>query len=165
MNFECYNMDYERIIDVFEKKYNSSCIMLIRLHPNIAALSNKLNYNERIINASSYPDLYELIIASTAIISDYSSLSFEAGLLNKPVFLYAKDLDKYMENRGFLINPFDQPYILTQSEEELVSAIEDFDEGKYQHELAIFNNSLGIKESGMASKIIADKIMSVIQLD
>lgn len=158
----CYEMNYERIIDTFEALYDEPCIMLIRMHPNVSGLSNKLNYSDRIKNASDYPDLYELIIASEAIITDYSSISFEAGILLKPVFLYAVDLHSYIAQRGFLIDPYEQPYPLAVNEEELVYSIIHFNKEQYNKRLADFNRNLGIIENGCAASILANRILDEI---
>ena len=163
LGISCYKMDFERILEAYEKKTGEPWVMLVRLHPNVADKAGFIPYSSRIINATSYPDLYEIIPLTDAVISDYSSLTFEAGLLDKPVYLFALDLESYIQERGFYIDIRDQPYILAQSNDELVNSIMSFDRDKYINELRKFNDSLGIIEKGNASIQIAEKILEVIQ--
>lgn len=158
----CYKIDFEKIIEALESKTSQKWVFLIRLHPNVASKSNFLKYNEKIINVTAYPDLYELIPASEIIISDYSSLTFEAILLDKPVFLFAKDLDNYIKERGFYIDIHELPFILSQNNQELLEKIINFNEEKYLSNIHGFIKKLGIKENGNASEILAEKIMQII---
>ncbi len=161
-NTEVYNIDFEKVIETLEQKTNKKWNFLIRLHPTIAGKSNFIEYKKNIINVTNYDDLYELIPASEIIISDYSSLTFEAMLLDKPIFLYATDLDEYIKERGFYIDIHDLPFILTQSNEELLEKINNFNQEDYLNGIHCFIKKLGIKEKGNASKIIAERIMQII---
>lgn len=158
---DCYRMDFERILRAFEKKTGEPWVMLVRLHPNVADKADFIPYSSRVINATSYPDLYELIPLADAVISDYSSLTFEAGLLDKPVFLFVLDLKAYIRERGFYIDIREQPYILAQSNEELAECIDTFEPESYRKALKAFNDSLGIMEKGNASEQIAERILEV----
>lgn len=163
LQMNCYKMEFERVLQTLEEKTGDQWVMLVRLHPNVADKADYIQYSSRIINATLYPDLYDLIPLSDVVISDYSSLTFEAGLLMKPVFLFALDLDEYIHERGFYIDIREQPYILAQSNDELVEKIKAFSRGEYEDELNAFNQSLGIRENGDAAKKIVERIMSVIQ--
>lgn len=43
---------------------------------------------------------YDLIKIADYIVTDYSILSIEASILNKPIFLYLYDFEEYKKNRG-----------------------------------------------------------------
>lgn len=81
-----YNLDKE--------KYR----MIIKLHP----LENS-NIPEE-YNINSKYTTYDLIKVADYIITDYSILSVEASILEKPIFLYVYDLEEYCENRGLNID-------------------------------------------------------------
>ena len=68
--------------------------LIIRLHP----LEIDCTPEEYKIN-SKYTT-YDLIKIADYIITDYSILSIEASILNKPIFLYLYDFDEYKKNRG-----------------------------------------------------------------
>jgi CDP-ribitol ribitolphosphotransferase len=45
--------------------------------------------------------LYDLMVLSDALITDYSSVIFEYSLLKKPIYFYCPDLEEYMKERDF----------------------------------------------------------------
>ena len=72
--------------------------LIIRLHPlanEDVPIEYKVDYKYT---------TYDLIKLADYIITDYSILSVEASILEKPIFLYLYDLDEYIQNRGLNIN-------------------------------------------------------------
>ena len=55
-------------------------------------------YNDWLKDASEYPDMQELIIATDMFITDYSSAIFDFSLLSRPAFIYASDYAIYEES-------------------------------------------------------------------
>lgn len=72
--------------------------MFVRGHGLTQQLS--VDENEFVIDVSDYEETSELIVASDLLITDYSSIMFDYALLEKPIFIYAPDYDKYVEERG-----------------------------------------------------------------
>ena len=161
-SLKCYDLDYLQIVESFEKLYGCKCALLIRFHPNVNTKELKVNYSCSIFDATKYEDVYELIVSSAAIITDYSSISFEAGIINKPVFVYANDLDNYIEERGFYFDVYQQPFPISTDQVGLNRSIVDFNYSVYEQKLKTFNSKLDIKEFGNASFMISDRILSLI---
>lgn len=63
-NFNVYDIDYEKLISACEKRFRNKFVVLVHLHPNVAYKFNQLKYNKYIINATIYPDMQELMVAS-----------------------------------------------------------------------------------------------------
>ena len=61
---------------------------------------------KHIVTASPHVPSEEYIRGCTVLITDYSSIMFDAMLADKPVILFAKDADHYTASRGFY---FDYP--------------------------------------------------------
>lgn len=141
-SMDCYKFDYNKVLDVFEKKYSRKYVMVVRLHPNIQHLCGFLHYNDRIINGSGYPDIQELFLASGFLISDYSSAVFDFALLNKPVFLYVKDWENYEKLRGFTEVFHNCPFPKAYSEEQMLSLIDAFNHDKYMNEFIEFKDTV-----------------------
>lgn len=78
---------------VDEEKYN----LIIKLHP---LDETKLDEKYTIKKCSST----ELIKIADYVITDYSAMAFEAAILNKPLYFYLYDMDKYETDRGLNIN-------------------------------------------------------------
>ncbi len=77
-----------------ENKYN----LIIKLHP----LDNT-KVPEQYIVDNKYSS-YDLIKVADYIITDYSALSIEASILQKPIFLLLNDIENYKQNRGLNID-------------------------------------------------------------
>lgn len=75
-------------------------------------------------------DSFDLFFVSDYVISDYSSIIYEAGLAEIPVFLYAYDWDTYQEEHKLNIDlQHDSPLLFTDDPQKIIKAIEtdDFD--------------------------------------
>ncbi|MGO1957998.1 MAG: CDP-glycerol glycerophosphotransferase family protein [Canibacter sp.] len=81
-------------------------ILLLRLHSQVAQqLEIPSDLQDRVRDASAYNEIQELLLISDLVITDYSSVLFDAALLNRPIVLYAYDLDHYQNTlRGFYLN-------------------------------------------------------------
>ncbi len=161
-NLECYKMDFDAVLNALEKVTNDEWVLCMRLHPNIAEKSDFVVYSDKIINATNYPDLYELIPACDLIISDYSSLMFDAGLIDKSVVLFANDIESYMADRNFYFKFDELPFPLATNNAELIEIIENFDKDLYTEKLNAFNQRIGYCENGTAAKTVAERILREI---
>ena len=161
-NLDCYNMDFEAVLDALEKKTGDSWVFCMRLHPNVSDKADFIKYSDRIFSGTNYPDLYELIPACDMVISDYSSVMFDAGLINKPVMLFANDIQSYAADRNFYFDIRKLPFDLAENNEQLLGCIENFDSDGYLERLDAFNKQIGFCENGTASKSVAERILKEI---
>ena len=157
-NTDQIQLEGRDIIDVLSEKFGGSWYMLKRLHPTMTQKAGELHYDERIINASDYDDMQELLAASDVLISDYSSVISEFSIMNKPIFLYAEDVEGYGDERDFYIDYFKLPYSVATDEEELKKNILEFQEESYIHKLEDYRQVIGSKETGVAAKRVVDEI-------
>lgn len=110
-------------------KYN----LIIKLHP----LDNTV-VDEKYVVKGSF-STYDLMKFADYIITDYSASAIEASLLQKPIFLYVYDIDKYNETRGLNVNLTEELKSSTYKDiKSILSAIEN-DNYNYQ-ELIDFRN-------------------------
>lgn len=161
---ECYRMDFKRILEALSHD-GTRWKFAVRLHPNIADQADFLQYDADIMNATNYPDMYELMAVSDILITDYSSVMFEAGFVKKPVFLYATDIEDYKQDRNFYFDLEQLPFPLATTNEDLLKQIDCFSKSEYETSVEAFNQSLGLKETGHASEILAERILQVIGTD
>lgn len=156
------DLDWEALSRALAKRWGGEWVFILRLHPNAAALAEGLRFSELVYNGTDYPDLYELLPAADAVITDYSSIMFEAGMLHKPVLLYAPDLTRYEKERNFYFDLKELPFPLAQTGEELMERILRFDEESYRNDLTRFNDTMDYRETGNAAETAAGRIMEVI---
>lgn len=160
---EPYQIDYERLIKNCQERFGGDFVALVRLHPNIIDKCGALKFEEgKIINASLYPDMQELLVAADIVISDYSSLMFDFALTRKPCFQFAVDIEEYKEDRNFYF-PLDQlPFALAENNDQLQDIILNFKEKEYHEKLKDFFSETGMVMDGQASKRCVDWILQKI---
>ena len=88
-------IDIEQIVsEIDEEKYN----LIVRLHP-----LDKTKVDNKYVIDGKY-STFDLIKMADYVITDYSAIAFEVATLNKPLFFYLYDIDKYESSRGLNIN-------------------------------------------------------------
>lgn len=97
------------------------------------------------------------------VISDYSTVIYEAGLLQIPVFLYAYDWDKYHEKRSFNIDlERDVPTLFTGDPRAIMEAIESdtFDCGAFQ---AFVQRNIALPSHGTCTEHLCEHILALAE--
>lgn len=97
-NFKC-ELDYMRIIDTLGDDY----VVVLKLHPIVDEESVYIpeEYQDKVLNLTRYKDINDLLTMTDILITDYSSVIFEYSLLERPVILFAYDLENYLDERNF----------------------------------------------------------------
>ncbi len=159
-----YSIDLNRVILALENKTGQDWLVLVRLHPNLRYWYKKpeIQYSERIRDVTDYPDIQELFLISDVVITDYSSTMFDFALTRKPVFLFATDVDEYIQMRGLKDMFFKTPFPLCRNNDELEQVIGDFNDIEYQKKLDKFNAVYKPLDDGHASERIINKINQAI---
>ncbi len=114
-------------------------------------------YKDRVIDLSESTEINDLLFISDVIISDYSSLVFEASLLNIPMLFYAYDLQAYIKSRDFYFDfKLYIPGKICSSLYELLQAIkeEDFEMEKIERFRNMFFDDLDGKSSERIAQLI-----------
>ena len=156
-----YNLDYSKVISAFKKYWKcENCVIIVRWHPSMANHMKYLDDVEGIvIDGTSYPEMQEIIIASDAFISDYSSCIFEAALKRIPCHLYTNDFDEYIGDRGAYFSLDNLPFDYAVDNEKLIDNIISFDDIKFNGRWEKFEKKMGLSESGVAALNIAKMIV------
>lgn len=114
-------------------------------------------YKDRVIDLSESTEINDLLFVSDIIISDYSSLVFEASLLNIPMLFYAYDLQAYIKSRDFYFDfKLYIPGKICTSLYTLLQAIkeEDFETEKIERFRNMFFDDLDGKSSERIANLI-----------
>lgn len=162
-SFDAYNIDFDRLRRNLKTRFEKEYVILVHLHPNVADIEGGIHYDgTTVINSTFYPDMQELIAASSILIGDYSSVNYDFSLMRRPVFRYVSDLDAYRNDRD-LYFPFDAyPYPYAQNNDELEKLILSFDNEEYLKNLNAFFETLGAVVEPGASEKVVDLILDVI---
>ena len=124
--------DLKEVVDALGEEYG----IIVKMHPFVNnPVEIPKGYENRIIDLSENSEINDLLFVTDILITDYSSVVFEASLLDIPMLFYAFDLSEYIATRDFYYEyePF-LPGKLTQTQGELVDAIknEDFEMEKIE---------------------------------
>ena len=179
-----WSIDFNKVIPAFEKKFGGEWILFIRVHPQIASQACSIDYLTRglySIDVSLEDDMYDILPGVDALITDYSSIIFEASLGDIPAFMYADDVLEYSRNRGGLHFRFHEdsnepvfnetaypiikarfPYPIAYDNEELIRKILDFNLEQYLSDVRLFEKEMGVHIQGNASRICSDYIENII---
>ncbi len=84
----------ELVEKINTEKYN----LIVKLHP-LDLKEYKYIEKDGVIYEKKFKT-YDLIKIADKVITDYSSLAMEAGLLNIPLYFYTYDIEKYKEDPG-----------------------------------------------------------------
>ncbi len=163
-----YRWNDLNIQDVRKKiseKFGGEWVVLLHLHPLDVAYVQGVELEDGIIDASLYENGQELVAAADLMITDYSSIMFEPALVGTPVFLYAPDRKEYINNeRGLLIEYDTLPFPISETQDELLNEISDFDLVEYMGKVKSFLAYYGVNEDGNASKRAAEFILEIMRV-
>lgn len=156
---DMYNLDYEMLLDALKKRFGGTWVVLVRLHPNVNYKDYPLSYNDRILNASPYENMQELLCAVDVIISDYSGCAFDFLMLGRPGFLYAEDYEEIRRTKDYYFTLEELPFTLAFSNEELMEHILEFDQDAYQEKCKKYREEIQYFDTGHASRAVVAVIV------
>lgn len=162
VNAGVVSLDFCRLIRTLGQKFGGEWYVFLRLHPQLAGKMERMpvaEENNHLIDVSQRPDMNEIMAASDAIITDYSTVIFEGFLTGMPGFLYIDDLEAYVADRGNLMFDMGEiPFLLAHNNDELMNNILSFNFDTYKKDVAEFTKKTGIFEDGHASQRIVDLV-------
>lgn len=160
---DCYDINYDELIKCAENKWGGKWKVIIRLHPNMTEEQSMLNFSKDILNGLSYQEINDLIVASELLITDYSSCMFDAMEARKKVIFYAKDISKYMDERGTYFNYEDLPFPLATNNKELHEVIKQYNDEQNNNKMTIFMKQQGFCNNGTASEKASELIYNILK--
>lgn len=96
---ELQRMAVEFDIPLFLETLGDDYVLLVRLHPSVHAAA-KVPDHPRVILASGYPHINELLLVSDILVSDYSSIPVEFSMLGKKMIFFTYDIEEYNRTQG-----------------------------------------------------------------
>lgn len=112
-----FNKYLNELINNFNfDKYN----LILKLHP----LSKVKISNDKIIIDKSF-STFDMLFIADKLISDYSCIIYEAGILNIPIYFYNYDIDNYENVRGLAIDYKELPGYKEKTAKKLVKRFEE----------------------------------------
>ncbi|MGP1613133.1 MAG: CDP-glycerol glycerophosphotransferase family protein [Catonella sp.] len=142
--------------------FNGEYVIIIKHHPFV---NNRVEipyeYEGKIIDMSENEELNDLLFVTDVLITDYSSVVFEASLLDIPMLFYSFDLQNYISTRGFYYE-YDSfvPGKIVFNMDALIESIEnqDFESEK----IYAFKHKFFDELDGKAGQRVANLILSLL---
>lgn len=147
-SLDAYDLDFQGVVD----KLGENWYLLVRMHPNVVVPEGRFPFDEYVLNASPYPDVQELMIASDILITDYSSTIYEFAMLKKPSYIYASDLDDFQKIRPLNDFYFEMPYPICRTNEELLQELSKYTPASGVAAAEAFMTKFGGVDKGDAAK-------------
>ena len=149
-------LDVNKLYEDLGEKY----AIIVKHHPFVNNRSHICKkYKDYIIDLSANSELNDLLFVTDVLITDYSSVVFEASLLDIPMLMYAYDLERYISSRGFYYEYEDMaPGKIVRTYSDLVTAIEqqDFENDKLQEFKKRFFDDLDGRSTVRAGELIVE---------
>ncbi len=145
------------------ERLDNDYMVVIKHHPFVEKkhpISDDVQ--DRVLDLSTESEINDLLFITDLLITDYSSVIFEASLLDIPMLFYAYDLEDYVVNRDFYY-PFKNfvPGKIVRTPEQIVEAItnRDYEQQKVRDFRQRFFDHL----DGKSSERVADFIMGLLE--
>lgn len=152
-------LPYDMVIHAIENKYKKKVVILNRSH--YADLNQYGVDNAFVLNATSYPDMQELLAATDVLITDYSSSIWDFALLGRPCVLYVPDYDQYIGDRGTYTAIETWPGKIAKNTSELLKIIEQLTGEECRHQAQEHLRMFNSYEKGQACQLVSEKIKEV----
>lgn len=153
--YEKKRFNPNKLMEALPEEY----VLLIKHHPFVNMKYKIAEENkDRIFDFSGESEINDLLFITDLMITDYSSVVYEASLLNIPMLFYAYDLENYVASRDFYSDFVHfVPGKIVRTQKALIEAIlaGDFNQEKVEK---FRDDNFDIRD-GKASKRIADFIL------
>lgn len=94
-----YDMDYLLDLPDLSDKLGEDYVILHKKHQYKAKDFESDQENDRVVNANDI-ETQELLLIADCLVTDYSSVLFDALAIDLPVVIYANDFEKYQKSRS-----------------------------------------------------------------
>lgn len=155
----CFNIDTKLLKKCLKERFGGEWSILVRLHIRAKKIFNILYDMDEVINATSYLDMQELLVAADVLISDYSSCLPEYVILKRPSFVYATDYSNYDCTNGLYYSLSTLPSPIAQDNYELAQNILNFDGNIFKQKAEEFLIKMGHKDDENSPKRIVDFVL------
>ena len=154
-----YGIDCERVCRALSRRFGGKWKFGFRLHPCVV---NRCELPDGdVLNLSDYEEMQELLLAADVMINDFSSSMWDYMLTERPSFLFAIDLDHYVQTTEVYTPVSEWPFPKATNNDELEKNILEFNEKSYKTACAKHYQDLGGCETGRATQLVCEYIHNV----
>lgn len=153
-------LDVSSTLDVLERG-GERWVCLLRGHTKVLGLDG-VDDDPRVLDASHWEDMAELLLVADLLISDYSSSVGDFALTGRPIILYQPDHARFSGERTFYFDIDDSPFCIARDQaalEALIKKLSPEASARNDQEILSF---FGAYETGDATKSAVQAILEVL---
>lgn len=158
-----YGFELQLDLDALRAALGRDHVILLRAH-HLVTRRPAVQADGVVYDVSGHPDINELFLAADTLITDYSSAMFDYAGLNRPIIVFAPDLDRYRDTVRGLSFPIEDhaPGPILAHSGDVVDALRDIDAVARAHvpDLARFRDTFCPFDDGHAAERLADRILA-----
>lgn len=151
-------------LDAMHRALGADHVLLLKLHPFIReAVAIPEELRGFVIDASSAPDVNELMLVSDVLVTDYSSVIYEFSLLGRPIIFLAPDEGAYDQERGFYFDfQAEAPGPIADSTAQVAALVRanDFDLDRIR---AFANASFDVAPGGATRRLVDEVLLPALR--
>lgn len=157
-------MSYEFIppmnIEKWRRTFSEDYVMLFRMHTLTTKF--KMHYDEFAIDVSDYDNLNPVLAVSDVVLTDYSTIVYDATVAHKPFVCFGFDYDRYRKERGFYydLNKYYPGGVLT-TEDEVIERIKEVVNGKDKDLFEAFRKKF-VQTGGNATESVISELKTIL---
>ncbi|WP_028660286.1 bifunctional glycosyltransferase/CDP-glycerol:glycerophosphate glycerophosphotransferase [Nocardioides insulae] len=135
--------------------------LLLRGHPAHQRHRYRAGHSAGVIDATDYPEINDLILASDAGVFDYSSIRFDYGVTGKPMIFYVPDEEHYLrETPGLFEYAESAPGPRVHTADELRREVLRLGDSAatYRDAYGLFNQTFNARSDGHSAERLVDRV-------
>lgn len=160
-----YKLDLRIDLDAARRELGEDHVLLIRGHHKVTEQVREGVRDGFVVDVSRLPDPTDLLLVADVLISDYSSVIFDFVHTDRPVLLFAYDLEHYRDTlRGFTFDLEEKaPGPLLRDSASLIEAVRAADVvgARYARARAEFRAEFCDLDDGQAARRIVDRMLDM----
>ncbi|WP_302168845.1 bifunctional glycosyltransferase family 2 protein/CDP-glycerol:glycerophosphate glycerophosphotransferase [Streptomyces sp. TBY4] len=160
-----YKLDLQIDLDAARRELGEDHVLLIRGHHKVTEQVREGVRDGFVVDVSRWPDATDLLLVADVLISDYSSAIFDFMHTDRPVLLFAHDLEHYRDTlRGFTFDLEKKaPGPLLRDSASLIEAVRNADAvgAEYAQARAAFREEFCDLDDGEAARRVVDRMLEM----
>ena len=146
---------FAKMADALAAKFGGDWRLLVRLHGSTRSVRVSCD-GAKVVDATDWPDMQELMMVADAGITDYSSWIFDYVVTGRPGFIYASGADRYLKATGLCYPLEETPFPVAYDAETLFANVAAFDAADYARRVKAFLGRMECVDDGHSAERVAD---------
>ena len=153
-----FDLNIDKLCNCLNKRFGGKWIVLYRFHRNNVDDYGKI-FSQKAIDVTYHENLNKLILSSSVLITDYSSVICDYILTKKPAFIFSPDYDQFTSFNSLYWDLKKLPFGIAKNEDELFDNINKFVEKEYLNGVNDWLSEVNCIEDGKASEKVSKIIL------